>query len=88
MCPMIQLNQRALRFERCFLLDCSRERQSRSGGLCMLWREHVDLSLISYSRNHLSFGVESEGDDQRWQISGIYGWPEQNKWHMTWQLMR
>lgn len=38
-----------LNFHGCFTVDCN----GRSGGLCLLWRDSVDVSIRSFSLNHI-----------------------------------
>ena len=36
----------------------------RSGGLAMFWREDINLSLVSFSKNHVDMLVDEEGKEQ------------------------
>ncbi|KAJ8428090.1 hypothetical protein Cgig2_024802 [Carnegiea gigantea] len=56
--------------------------RGRAGGLTLLWDKKVDVTLLSYSSNHIESTVRWEGEDTVWHFSGIYGWPES---HLKWK---
>lgn len=81
------LNQRFLHFEGCIAVDCDGEGRSRKGGLAIIWRGVVDMTLIHYSSNHILLSAHDSSSNCKWFLSGIYGWPEaENKWR-TWDLL-
>lgn len=51
------------------------------GGLCLLWKDEVDLRVSSYSRNDIDSVTTLEG--KQWRFTGIYGFPEGDKKWMT-----
>ena len=59
----------------------------RASGLCIYWNDTVTFSLVSYSQNHVCGDVVSKGGIH-WRFVGIYGWPEENNKHHTWELVR
>lgn len=59
-----------------------------SGGLALLWRKNVHVSLVSYSSNHIDARVRLEADGNEFRCTGIYGYPEARDRFRTWQLMR
>lgn len=62
--------------------------EGHSGGLGMWWRD-VDTSLISYSNHHVLVEImDAENRDSRWFACGIYGWPDRQHKHKTWDLIR
>lgn len=58
----------------------------RSGGLCLLWSEMIEVEVLSYSQNHIDTKVIWEG--RVTCFSGIYGHPESHRKILTWQLLR
>ncbi|KAL0458629.1 UNVERIFIED_CONTAM: hypothetical protein Slati_0490100 [Sesamum latifolium] len=57
--------------------------KGKSRGLCLLWQQHVNLQLQSYSPFHIDVTVHnSSGDD--WRFTGFYGHPETAKRKETW----
>lgn len=59
---------------------------SPKGGLCLLWKNAVDLRVISYSQNHID--CEILWNEKRWRFTGVYGYPEGNRKALTWSLLR
>jgi len=48
----------------------------------------LNVTISSYSMNHIEGHVEDEEDGQNWFLTGVYGFPEEhNKWK-TWQLIQ
>ncbi|KAL8487063.1 hypothetical protein ACS0TY_023661 [Phlomoides rotata] len=85
---MNSLNSRTLDFGGCIPVGCEGTNQSRSGGLCMLWQNQLNVTLIDYSSNHISLKVVAGGSQNQWQITGVYGWPERIHRHRTFHLLR
>ncbi|KAL8512591.1 hypothetical protein ACS0TY_018908 [Phlomoides rotata] len=84
----MELNSRSLRFRGCLPVDCTGSGRDRSGGLCMLWNEEMDVTLTSFSNNHISVKVTLDNGRGEWFLSGIYGWPEKVNRGKTWELMK
>lgn len=57
-----------LGYEGVFVVDA----QGRSGGLALLWRDVDQVSLRSYSQNHIDVEVRVAGIDP-WRLTGFYG---------------
>lgn len=55
--------------------DCYIEISSNgnSGGLMLLWRREIDVTVMSYSSGHIDVFLKE--DDWRWRFIGIYGQP-------------
>ncbi|KAL8491099.1 hypothetical protein ACS0TY_022939 [Phlomoides rotata] len=84
---MNALNSRSLHSEGCLPVECEGSHTNKSGGLCMLWRNPNNVSLIDYSRNHISLKVRSAGNGRKWLITGMYRWPNRNHRQQTFQLL-
>src|SRR4051812_31146705 len=65
-------------FDRCLVVECDGSSRDRRGGLALLWKEPINLSILSFSLNHISGKVEDDWDDQPWFFNGIYGFPEEH----------
>lgn len=63
------------------------ETQGHSGGVAMLWRYKDDVSLNTYSKNHIDVVAKINGSDV-FRLTGIYGEPDRRKRHETWALIR
>ncbi|XP_052297218.1 uncharacterized protein LOC127902351 [Citrus sinensis] len=74
---------RDFNFENCFVVD----RKGMGGGLALIWRAEVNVSITSYSSHHIDAIVSSESG-LRWRCTGIYGHPELSQKHNTWTLMK
>ncbi|KAE8678451.1 hypothetical protein F3Y22_tig00111409pilonHSYRG00142 [Hibiscus syriacus] len=61
------------------------ESGDNSTGLCMLWKEDVDVTLFSFSINHID--VEVRFKDDHFLFSAIYGFSDHRKKPKTWRLM-
>lgn len=59
-----------------------------AGGLVLLRRKDVEVSLLSYEMNHIDAEVLLLGETTKWRFNGLYGFPEQNQRHQTWDLLR
>ncbi|KAL0367264.1 UNVERIFIED_CONTAM: putative mitochondrial protein [Sesamum radiatum] len=62
--------------------------QGRSGGLCLLWKKDISVSLLSYSMNHIDVQVHSTDGLSDWRLTGFYGNPDQNMRSHSWNLLR
>lgn len=79
--------KRRLNYSNFLSVDCEGEGRHRKGGIAMLWKNEMDMVLMSCSRNHLDFTYTAANGGQ-YRITGIYGYPDDDKKHMTWQLLK
>ncbi|KAK3221477.1 hypothetical protein Dsin_008502 [Dipteronia sinensis] len=63
------------------------ECEGKSGGLCLMWTDRVDISLISYSRFHIDVRVSSYGDSD-WRFTGFCGHPEADQRRHAWSILK
>ncbi|GLU08005.1 hypothetical protein SLE2022_249380 [Rubroshorea leprosula] len=75
--------RRRLGFKHCFIVD----RVGHSGGLAMLWNLDIQLSLLSYSQNHIDMEVEGMVSSN-WRFTGYYGHLERHNRKRSWLLLR
>ncbi|XP_075653649.1 uncharacterized protein LOC142624031 [Castanea sativa] len=59
----------------------------RSGGLALLWMEEVDLHVQTYTHKHID-ALIFNGSNPTWRLTGFYGWPEEQRKHKSWQLLK
>lgn len=64
------------------------EREGMSGGMVLLWRKDVKVSILSYSNHHIDSEVLLPGETNKWRFAGFYGIPKQHLWHWSWDLLR
>jgi hypothetical protein len=60
----------------------------KSGGLCLLWRNDIDVTIQNYSRRHINAVVKSEGRGMEWKLTCFYGHPEVAKRRESWALLK
>ncbi|MCI07385.1 endonuclease/exonuclease/phosphatase family protein, partial [Trifolium medium] len=61
----------------------------RSGGLALLWRNHITCNIINYSQNFINVTVNSNSHDwEPWRLTGFYGYPEKERRRDSWNLLR
>ncbi|VFQ81500.1 unnamed protein product [Cuscuta campestris] len=60
---------------------------SGSGGLALLWKSPLNVTLLSLSRFHIDVEVEDLALG-RWRHTGFYGHPDQSRRSESWDLLR
>jgi len=65
-------------------VDCA----GRSGGLAMLWRSSLKVSLLSKSFHHIDISVEQWDGVEKWQFTSVYGWAERGMKLLTCELIK
>lgn len=75
--------EKAIGFEGMIAVDC----QGQGGGLALLWKNKEDITLHSYSINHIDVVVSVQGWNQ-FRLTGLYGEPNRAKRKSTWDLIR
>lgn len=59
----------------------------RSGGLALFWSQGVNLSLVSYSQNHITAHIFSFNVEYEWTFIGFYGKPKSEDRWKSWKLL-
>ena len=62
-------------------------KETRAGGLALLWRNSVQIDVYSPSLNHIDVIVD-KGKENSWRFTGDYGMPEASRKSETWDLLR
>ncbi|KAL6225515.1 hypothetical protein ACLB2K_004365 [Fragaria x ananassa] len=80
-------------YKNVFVVDCDNNRNSdgkvsRAGGICLLWKEGVEVSLSTFSKNHIDVMVGKAGARDKWRFSGVYGFSKVEERYKTWELLR
>lgn len=63
------------------------EPQGRSGGPALLRNESDQVSLLSYSQNHINVEIKVS-DMIPWRLTGFYVEPNRAQRRITWDLLR
>ncbi|KAJ1406196.1 hypothetical protein SESBI_25263 [Sesbania bispinosa] len=66
---------------------CSGEGRTRVGGLELFWNNDI-TDILSTSANHIDDMVSLDDGETSWRCTGIYDFPESDRKHMTWDLLR
>ncbi|XP_073153714.1 uncharacterized protein [Henckelia pumila] len=74
--------EHVLEFDGCFSVDY----RGHSGGLCLLWREPLVVSIKSFSKGHIDCMVEH--NDKKWRFTGLYGNPDTSLRFHSWLLLQ
>ncbi|XP_042983221.1 uncharacterized protein LOC122312630 [Carya illinoinensis] len=75
--------RRSLKLDGCFVVHSV----GLSGGIALLWKEEWEVTIINYTRWHISALVKEEVNGQTWQFTGFYGHLETAKRKGSWQLL-
>ena len=62
-------------------------RITRAGGLALLWKNSIDIDVVSASLNHIDAIINKDKEDA-WRFTGVYGIPETSRKSETWDLLR
>lgn len=68
-------------------VGCRGEGRERAGGVALLWNEQINISILSFSLNHIHSKVEGDNGDDPWFVTGVYGFPDESKKKDTWTLI-
>lgn len=71
-----------------FFVDSDISQGGRRGGLGLLWKDELDITVLSSSLHHINANVVDSCRGKVWRLCGNYGWAERGNKHLTWQLMR
>ncbi|XP_060968346.1 uncharacterized protein LOC133035920 [Cannabis sativa] len=74
---------RSLEYEGCFVVEAT----GRSGGLALFWKNEDEVTIDSFSTNHIDSLVHFEGYG-KFHFTGLYGEPNHSLRRNTWQLLR
>jgi hypothetical protein len=45
------------------------------------------VDVLSLSSNHIDILIAIENEDEKWRLTGVYGFPESQMKHKTWELI-
>ncbi|KAJ1420313.1 Zinc knuckle CX2CX4HX4C [Sesbania bispinosa] len=68
-------------------VNCRGEGKRHAGGLAVIWKNSLDVNIISYCENHITMKINLIAEGISFLLSGIYGFPENSNKERTWQLM-
>ena len=59
----------------------------KAGGLALLWRNSLQVDILSYSPGHIDAIVSEEQGRKKWRFIEFYGHPEISKRGESWSLL-
>lgn len=69
-----------------FYFVFSVDAEGRSGGLILMWKADVEVTLRNYSKNHVN-AIVKERHGASWRFTGFYGEPSTSMRHRSWSLL-
>lgn len=84
---MTSKQMKRLKFKLGFDCGIFVDRVGLGGGLALLWMSSVDVTLRSFSKNHIDVMIEAVGSTPAWRLTGFYGEPVTSKRYLTWRLL-
>ena len=79
----LQEIKRNIEFDNLFFV----EKNNRGGGLALFWKNSIDLSVDSFSPNHVD-SIINKGTEEVWRFTGFYGEPMTYKRMESWNKLR
>ena len=61
--------------------------RNKGGGLCMFWKQEVNLRVQSFSLSHID-AIINETQPDAWRLMGFYGAPKTQHREPSWNLLR
>ncbi|GAU39667.1 hypothetical protein TSUD_60340 [Trifolium subterraneum] len=68
-------------------VGCSGEGRERAGGVALFWNDQFNISILSFSLNHIHGRIEGENGGEPWFVTGVYGFPDERRKKDTWSLI-
>lgn len=57
------------------------------GGLCLAWRNDINVQLQSYSKRHIDVIIDEGEERYKWRFTGFYGSPYSQERNEAWNLL-
>ncbi|KAA3477206.1 reverse transcriptase [Gossypium australe] len=58
------------------------------GGICLVWRKEITVSLKTFSKNHIDVLIEENNVNGEWRFTRFYGSPYVSNQSASWNLLR
>ena len=62
-------------------------RRNKSRGLVIFWKEDFDLTIETFSKNHIDATIK-KNQLEEWRLTGFYGEPDTRLRHEAWSKLR
>ncbi|KAK9732895.1 hypothetical protein RND81_04G030600 [Saponaria officinalis] len=61
----------------------------RKAGVSIIWRrQSMNVNFISSSAHHVDIEISGLFSDEKWRLTGFYGWAESDNKNLSWKLLR
>lgn len=76
--------KRRLGFDYLFTVDSV----GLNGGLALIWKKELEISILSHSVNHIDTSVRTATTSPIWRFTGFYGCLERHRRRISWALLK
>ena len=80
---VLVLVQEKIKFKNKFIAA----RRNKAGGLVIFWKEDFDLTIETFSKNHIDTTV-NKNKAKEWRFTGFYGEPDAQNRHEAWARLK
>jgi len=70
------------------LVNCAKANGKRSGGLAMLWKSDVNLTILNFSERYIDYYISCSITNIKWYATGFYGFLTHNEKHKSCDLIK
>jgi hypothetical protein len=61
--------------------------EGRSGGICILWNNDLNINILGQSKYHVDVSVEGISEST-WRLTAVYGEAQTSLRHQTWDTLQ
>lgn len=83
---------KTIKFKRGFIhsliVDCISVSKESSRGVSLMWSDKLEVTINSFSLNHISGVVKDDEEEEPWFFFDIYGFPKKQNKMKTWILVQ
>lgn len=70
--PKLQRIRLRCDYNHCLSVDCNGEGRERAGGLSLMWKDDLNLTISSYSLNHIGIYFEEEESNEKKNLGHLW----------------
>ncbi|KAA3486785.1 reverse transcriptase [Gossypium australe] len=64
------------------------EAEGTRGGLCLAWKDCIEVTLKSFSKWHIDVMVKEDNKQEEWRFTCFYGSPYVKDQNLVWNLLK
>jgi exonuclease III len=65
------------------LVNCGKQNGKRSGGLAMIWKSDVNLTILDHNERYIDCYINCPSNNISWYATGFYGFSTHNEKHKS-----